>query len=59
MKPKSELAFWRKTLFLRAVPEFPTQRGSILNSAQNPDDLKYNPSLLIYWSLLDKYPCKS
>ncbi|MFG1479150.1 Rap1a/Tai family immunity protein [Xanthobacter sp. V4C-4] len=25
----------------------------------NPDDLKYNPSLLIYWSLLDAYPCKS
>ena len=25
---------------------------------KNPDDLKYNPSLLIYWSLLEKYPCK-
>jgi hypothetical protein len=25
---------------------------------KNPDELKYNPSLLIYWSLLDKYPCK-
>jgi len=26
---------------------------------KNPDELKYNPSLLIYWSLLEKYPCKS
>ena len=26
---------------------------------KNTDDLKYNPSLLIYWSLLDKYPCKN
>ena len=26
---------------------------------KNTDDLKYNPSLLIYWSLLEKYPCKS
>ena len=25
---------------------------------KNPDELKYNASLLIYWSLLDKYPCK-
>src|SRR5664280_3282471 len=25
---------------------------------KNTDDLKYNPSLLIYWSLLEKYPCK-
>jgi|SRR6185369_3798837 len=25
---------------------------------KKPDELKYNPSLLIYWSLLDKYPCK-
>lgn len=25
---------------------------------KNRDELKYNPSLLIYWSLLDKYPCK-
>jgi len=24
---------------------------------KNPDDLKYNPALLIYWSLLEKYPC--
>ncbi len=24
---------------------------------KNPDDLKYNPSLLICWSLLEKYPC--
>ena len=26
---------------------------------KNPDDIKYNPSLLVYWALLDKYPCKS
>lgn len=26
---------------------------------RNPDDMKYNPSLLIYWSLLEAYPCKS
>jgi hypothetical protein len=26
---------------------------------KNPDEAKYNPSLLIYWALLDKYPCKS
>ena len=26
---------------------------------KNQDDMKYNPSLLIYWSLLDKYPCKN
>ncbi|MDI1344345.1 MAG: Rap1a/Tai family immunity protein [Pseudolabrys sp.] len=26
---------------------------------KNPDEIKYNPSLLIYWALLDKYPCKS
>lgn len=25
----------------------------------NPDDQKYSPSFLIYWSLLAKYPCKS
>jgi hypothetical protein len=25
---------------------------------QHPDEKKYNPSFLIYWSLLDKYPCK-
>ena len=25
---------------------------------KNRDDMKYNPSLLIYWSLLEKYPCK-
>ena len=25
---------------------------------KNTDELKYNPSLLIYWSLLEKYPCK-
>ena len=25
---------------------------------KNPDDMKYNPSLLLYWSLLEKYPCK-
>jgi len=25
---------------------------------QHPDDEKYNPSFLIYWSLLDKYPCQ-
>ena len=25
---------------------------------QHLDDEKYNPSFLIYWSLLDKYPCK-
>jgi hypothetical protein len=24
----------------------------------NPKDLKYNPSFLIYWAMLDKYPCK-
>lgn len=24
----------------------------------NPDDLKYNPSFVIYWAMLDKYPCK-
>jgi hypothetical protein len=23
----------------------------------NPDHMKYNPSLLIYWALLEKYPC--
>jgi len=26
---------------------------------KNPDDIKYNPTLLVYWALLDKYPCKS
>jgi hypothetical protein len=26
---------------------------------KNPDEIKYNPSLLVYWALLDKYPCKS
>lgn len=26
---------------------------------KNPDEIKYNPSLLIYWALLDKYPCKN
>ena len=26
---------------------------------QHDDDRKYNPSFLIYWSLLEKYPCKS
>ena len=25
----------------------------------NPDHAKYNPSLLIYWSLLEKYPCSN
>jgi len=25
---------------------------------KNSEHLKYNPSLLIYWSLLEKYPCK-
>jgi hypothetical protein len=25
---------------------------------QHEDDLKYNPTFLIYWALLDKYPCK-
>jgi hypothetical protein len=25
---------------------------------KNSDDMKYNPALLIYWSLLEKYPCK-
>jgi len=24
---------------------------------KNQDHLKYNPSLLIYWALLEKYPC--
>ena len=24
----------------------------------NVDDTKYNPSLLIYWALLEKYPCE-
>ena len=24
---------------------------------KNPENVKYNPSLLIYWSLLEKYPC--
>lgn len=24
---------------------------------QNPEDWKYNPSFLIYWSMLGKYPC--
>jgi len=23
----------------------------------HPEDLGYNPSFLIYWSMLDKYPC--
>ena len=26
---------------------------------EHDDDKQYNPSFLIYWSLLDKYPCKS
>ncbi|CAN0333875.1 unnamed protein product [Phaeothamnion confervicola] len=26
---------------------------------KNPDDIKYNASLLLYWALLEKYPCKS
>ena len=26
---------------------------------QHGDERKYNPSFLIYWSLLEKYPCKS
>ncbi len=26
---------------------------------KNPDDIKYNPTLLVYWALLDKYPCKN
>jgi hypothetical protein len=25
---------------------------------QHPDDRQYNPSFLVYWALLDKYPCK-
>lgn len=25
---------------------------------EHDDDKQYNPSFLIYWSLLDKYPCK-
>jgi hypothetical protein len=25
---------------------------------RHDDDIKYNPSFLIYWSLLEKYPCK-
>lgn len=25
---------------------------------KNPDDQKYNPSLLMYWALLEKYPCQ-
>jgi hypothetical protein len=25
---------------------------------KNRDHMKYNPSLLIYWALLEKYPCK-
>jgi hypothetical protein len=24
----------------------------------NPDEWKYSPSFLIYWSMLDKYPCR-
>ena len=24
----------------------------------NPDEWKYSPSFLIYWAMLDKYPCK-
>jgi hypothetical protein len=24
----------------------------------HPDDRKYNPSFLIYWAMLEKYPCK-
>ena len=24
----------------------------------NPDDLKFNPSFLIYWAMLEKHPCK-
>lgn len=27
-------------------------------SKENPDDLKYNPSFLIYWAMLEKYPCQ-
>ncbi len=23
----------------------------------NPEDLKYNPSFVIYWAMLDKHPC--
>lgn len=26
---------------------------------KNPNVIKCNPSLLVYWALLDKYPCKS
>lgn len=26
---------------------------------KNPAETQYNPSLLIYWALLEKYPCKS
>ncbi len=25
---------------------------------EHPDDLKYNPSFLIYWAMLDKYQCQ-
>lgn len=25
---------------------------------QHEDDLKYSPSFLIYWAMLEKYPCK-
>lgn len=25
---------------------------------RHEDDLKYNPSFLIYWAMLEKYPCK-
>lgn len=24
----------------------------------HPEELKFNPSFLIYWAMLDKYPCK-
>ena len=38
--------------------------GEVLKSflefaKQHPDDLKYNPSFLIYWALLEQHPCKS
>jgi hypothetical protein len=26
---------------------------------RNQGDMQYNPALLVYWSLLEKYPCKS
>ena len=41
-----------------AIHTFEVIKNFLDYARANVDDLKYNPSFLIYWAMLEKYPCK-